>query len=502
MFIDREKAGPGAIAWMALILFVCFSPPAMYLPHQVAGENVAILWAARLGLFAFAGALIYFILKLLVAWRSGRPIYLLIAAACIALMFATKETSFITLGTMGIACICVWARQKIAEAAIKREFPAKIFGVAAAGSILFAFAISRRLPEIAADFGKRAFVALAAGSAETFSTIFYWLVATVPPALVYLIYTWDRDGERLAPDATLSVTSFRNALGLGQDRMLLITACATLFVYLIVLFFSSFFTYADGVKGFFEAYEIWTKTGSKDHTQNGIWAYIEWGIKSDGPIMVLSMIGTVIAVLRGRSRVAMFAGLWAMGLFVAYTIIPYKTPWLALSFLLPMCIAAGHAVGEIFESKNNALQGIGLLLAAGSLAILAYLTYDLNFVRYDDEDAPMVYAHTSREFLDMIRDIERFADASGKGKDTAIDIVSPDYWPMVWYMKDYKKSIFHGQLAYTQPPPEMIVAKKGEQDAEVMRRYSANYDYYASYHLRSGVDLVLLVRKDLVQSGK
>jgi hypothetical protein len=43
----------------------------------------------------------------------------------------------------------------------------------------------------------------------------------------------------------------------------------------------------------------------------------------------------------------------------------------------------------------------------------------------------------------------------------------------------------------------MIVAKKGDQDAEVMRRYSANYDYYASYHLRSGVDLVLLVRKDL-----
>ena len=165
-----------------------------------------------------------------------------------------------------------------------------------------------------------------------------------------------------------------------------------------------------------------------------------------------------------------------------------------------MCIAAGHAVGEIFESKNNALQGIGLLLAAGSLAILAYLTYDLNFVRYDDEDAPMVYAHTSREFLDMIGDIERFADASGRGKDAAIDIVSPDYWPMVWYMKDYPKAVFHGRI--TDSKAEMIVAKKGEQDNDVMRRYSADYDYYASYHLRSGVDLVLLVRKDLIESGQ
>ena len=123
------------------------------------------------------------------------------------------------------------------------------------------------------------------------------------------------------------------------------------------------------------------------------------------------------------------------------------------------------------------------------------MTYDLNFVRYDDEDAPMVYAHTSREFLDMIRDIERFAEASGKGMDASIDIVSPDYWPMVWYMKDYPKAIFHGRI--TDSKAEIIVAKKGEQDAEVMRRYSANYDYYASYHLRSGVDLMLLVRKDL-----
>lgn len=498
MFMDREKAGPGAIAWMALVLLVCFSPPAMYLPHQLAGENVAFLWAIRVGLFAFAGALIFFVIKLVLEWNGGRPIYALLAAACVALMFATKETSFITLGTMAIACVCIWARERISGSVVKGEFPTKIFSAAAAGSILFAFAVSRRLPEIAADFGKRAFDMTAAGTAETFTTLFYLLLATVPPILIYLIYAWDKGGERVELDSTLSLRSFRDAIGAGPDIPILILASATLIIYLIVLFFSSFFTYADGVKGFFEAYEIWTKTGSKDHTQNGIWAYFDWGIKSDGPIMILSLVGTIIAVLRRRNRVAMFAGLWAIGLFLAYTIIPYKTPWLALSFILPMCIAAGYAIGEIFESKSNALQGIGLLLAAGSLAILAYLTYDLNFVRYDDEDAPMVYAHTSREFLDMIRDIERFADASGKGKDASIDIVSPDYWPMVWYMKDYPKAIFHGRISDSKA--EMIVAKKGEQDEDVMRRYSANYDYYASYHLRSGVDLVLLVRKDLSET--
>lgn len=497
MFMDRERAGQGAVAWMALVLLVCFSPPAMHLPHQFAGNSVAMLWVIRLGLLAFSGVLTFFLIKLLLEWNGGRPIYLLLAAACFALMFATKETSFITLGTMAIACVCIWARERIADAAAKGAVPFKILACAAGGSILFALAISRGLPEIAADFGKRSFDMIGAGSADTFINLFYLIVTVVPPALVYLIYIWDTGTERTESDTRLSLRSFRTAVGSGQNRILVLTASVTLIVYLVVLFFSSFFTHADGVKGFFEAYEIWTKTGSKDHTQNGIWAYFDWGAKSDGPIMILALIGTVNAVLRGRNRVAMFASLWAMGLVLAYTIIPYKTPWLALSFLLPMCIAAGYAIGELFETKNNVLQGLGLLLAAGSLAILAYLTYDLNFVRYDDEDAPMVYAHTSREFLDMIRDIERFAESSGKGKNTAIDVVSPDYWPMVWYMKDYPKAIFHGRI--TDSTAEMIVAKKGEQDKEVMRRYSANYEDHASYHLRSGVDLVLLVRKDLIQ---
>ena len=90
-------------------------------------------------------------------------------------------------------------------------------------------------------------------------------------------------------------------------------------------------------------------------------------------------------------------------------------------------------------------------------------------------------------------------DKSGKGKDAAIEIVSPDYWPMVWYMKDYPKAIFHAKIVDTDTA-EMIVAKKDDQDADVIRKYSAQYKYVGTYALRPGVDLILLVRKDLADS--
>jgi predicted membrane-bound mannosyltransferase len=500
-FIEKEKAGPFAIGWMALILFVCFAPTALKFAPVIAGENVTALWAARIGFFLVEAVLVYFVIRMLMMWNDGRPIYMLLAAACVALLFATKETTFITLGTMLIACLCIWAREMITESAAVKKFPATIFAIAEIVAIGAVAVLSYKLPDVGKDFGKRTFDLTGAVSADTNTYIFYLLILVLPAAFIFLFYQFDLSAIRLKAEPATSpfyeptLAAFREKIETGTDWMLIASASAALAVYVIVLFFSSFFTYADGVKGFYEAYAIWTKTGSKDHTQNGIWAYVDWGMRSDGPIMLLSVVGALIALIKGRHRFAMFAGLWAFGLFAAYSIIPYKTPWLALSFLLPMCISAGYAINEMIASRIVSLKAVGVVLAVAATAILAYQTYDLNFVRYDDEDAPMVYAHTQRQFLDMIREIERYANKSGKGKDTAIDIVSPDYWPMVWYMKDYPKAIFHGRIA--DSTAEMIVAKKGEQDSEVVRKYSANYVYVGPYALRSGVDLVLLVRKDL-----
>jgi uncharacterized protein (TIGR03663 family) len=360
---------------------------------------------------------------MVLGWNDGRPIYFLLAAASVALLFATKETAFITVGTMIIACICVWIWRKI----------------------------YRRT---------------------------------------------DEEASEEIEDADLTWGNFTAALGTGSDRILLLTAAAALIVYLIVLFFSSFFTYAGGVNGFYEAYTIWTKTGSKDHTQNGTWAYLRWGMKLEAPIFILSAVGGILAFLKSRHRYALFTALWAFGLFAAYTLIPYKTPWLALSFLLPMCIIAGYAIGQISRSKDVPLRIAGFGFGLIAACIMAYQTYELNFVRYDDDQMPYVYAHTRREFLDMMRAIDYYAQKSGKGKDATIEIVSPDYWPMVWYTKDYAHANYWGHIVDVKNS-EMIVAKKNEQEEEAIRKYSAQYEYAGSWDLRPGVQLMLLVRKDL-----
>jgi hypothetical protein len=164
-----------------------------------------------------------------------------------------------------------------------------------------------------------------------------------------------------------------------------------------------------------------------------------------------------------------------------------------------MCVIAGYAVNELLRSTDVAQKILGGVFTAAAVAVLSYQTYDLNFERYDDEAMVYVYAHTRREFLDLVRDVEYYAEKSGKGKGATVEIVSPDYWSMPWYLNDYPKANFHGRPVDANTS-EMIVAKKREQDDEMISRYSAHYKYHGTYPLRPGVDLVLLVRKDLADS--
>jgi uncharacterized protein (TIGR03663 family) len=377
----------------------------------------------RVSLFAIEAILVIYIMRMLFTWNEGRPIYLILASASTALLFATKETGFITLGTMIIACFCVWIWRKIYRVKI---------------------------------------------------------------------------GENEFEPVELNWKTFRTKLGSSTDLILIIAALSFTFIYVGILFFSSFFTYPTGVLGAFEAYIIWTKTGSKDHTQNGMLAYIKWGFQLEFAIFALSAIGILIAMFKAKYRFAMFAALWAFGMFLAYTIIPYKTPWLALSFLLPMCIIAGYGINEIAKSSGVNYKILAGILALSASGLMAYQTYDLNFVRYDDDSMAYIYAHTKRDFLGLIDKIEYYAEKSGKGKDATIEIVSPEYWSMPWYMNDYKNAKFGGSLIDVNTA-EMIVASKAQED-ELNEKYGAHYKYAATFPLRPGVDLLLLVRKDIADS--
>ncbi|MCU0240156.1 MAG: glycosyltransferase family 39 protein [Pyrinomonadaceae bacterium] len=422
-FIEGRKAGIFATASMSFLLLVSFMP-SLRLATVVGGNNETVVLLMRVGLLIIAAFLVFMVMKMLLEWNNGTPIYLLLASASLALFFATKETAFITIGTMLIAIFCIWIWRKI-----NKGF-----------------------------------------------------------------------GESWSEPIDLSWCKFCESLGVSTDLILIIIATLFTFTYVFILFFTSFFTYPEGIGKAFEAYAVWTKTGTTDHTMHGYLAYAKWILKIESPILILSALGTLIAFIKAKHKFAMFIGLWALGLALAYSIIPYKTPWLALSFTLPMCLIAGYGINELFVSKNVMFKILAGILSISTFSLMNYQTYDLNFLRYDNDEMPYVYAHTKRGFLDLIKEVERYAEKSGKGKDATIEIVSSEYWSMPWYLRNYDKANFHGQIVPSNSA-EMIVGEADKQENDLLDNYAAHYKYVGKYPLRPGVDLLLLVRKDLADKN-
>jgi predicted membrane-bound mannosyltransferase len=135
--------------------------------------------------------------------------------------------------------------------------------------------------------------------------------------------------------------------------------------------------------------------------------------------------------------------------------------------------------------------------------IPGYQTIDLNFLNYDNDNSyyVYVYAHTRRETLKLLDEINKVAQRTHQGAETGITIVSPDYWPLPWYLRDYKRVGYHGQMT---PSTEPIIIAKQEQAAEVQAMFGDRYKQIqsgfntaGSFPLRPGVDLLLYTRREL-----
>jgi uncharacterized protein (TIGR03663 family) len=276
------------------------------------------------------------------------------------------------------------------------------------------------------------------------------------------------------------------------------------FVALYVLFYTSFFTNSKGFTDSLQTFAIWSKTGKEAHVHPPT-TYVLWLLRQESTLLFIGALGAAITVLRPKNAFALFCALWAFGLIAAYSLISYKTPWLVLNFIVPLAIVAGYALQAIYEMLNQltetalvswSLPGMILVVALG---VAGYQTFDLNFVNYDNDKEyyVYVYAHTTRSTLALVNEVERIAKENS-GNSTGITIVSPDYWPLPWYFRNFTRVGYYGRMAAASEP--LVIANANQKD-EVETNYGQFYEQVngpepgGTFQLRPGVDLLLYQRR-------
>jgi uncharacterized protein (TIGR03663 family) len=469
VFVLRRNLG--TIATLSAAGLLAISPGAVYLSRYFIHETLFV----------------FFTLGIVVAairyYETSHPVYLILGAISAALLLATKETAVISVAVLAIAFICTFTCQATQRA----------------------LGIVQASPEVLATGKKKR------RNSKTESG-------------------WDRFLE-----------------GAGGPGMLMIwlAVAAVAFMVVYVLFYTSFFkNYPKGLLDSLKTFEFWTKTGETAHVHPFV-TYIWWLLLQESPLLVLGVVGALVALFKPVKPAMLFSAFWAFGLIAAYSLIKYKTPWLSLNFVVPLALTSGVAVQWLYDElgewrvspRTRVLTIAGVLLVVlGPLPFLAgrfervaraaensssmrealaeaprfktlipgYQTIDLNFVNYDNDDRyyVYVYAHTRRETLKLVDLIEQLAQRTHQGSQMGITIVSPDYWPLPWYLRNYNRVGYYGKIS---PSTEPVILASAGQVEEVETTYGDRYkqvhsgfNVAGSFPLRPGVDLLLYTRRELV----
>jgi len=462
----------GAVAALSAAALLAVSPGAVYYSRYYIHETPFVFFT----LAAVVAAMRFY--------ETGAATQLLLLALWAALLFTTKETAFISVGTLVLAALVAHAWVRLAGGGRARE--------------------ARR----------------------------------------------GRAGEESWVGAAFA--------RMGADAPLYVAGAALLFAAVYVLLYTSFLTNPKGLRDSFAALEVWKGTGESDFHAKPFYFYVRWLLQEEGPILVLAAAGSAVALFeRRKNRSAIFVGAWGFGLLLAYSLIRYKTPWLVLSFLVPLCLAAGYAaqalarlnwarllafaaasaaglyVVQDFGSRPRAAAGFGLLcaavalaalwarrpsegaawgwrtpalgVAAAAVAVCLWQSAVLNFREYDTNDVyPYVYSHTRREALEMVREIKGLAGRTSR--KPRVVIASPEYWPLPWYLKDVQVDGYGSGVALSYDPltVDAVIGRQSDlpkenQVPQLRAVLGANYQQVGTYALRPGVQLVLFVRRDLLR---
>jgi uncharacterized protein (TIGR03663 family) len=193
---------------------------------------------------------------------------------------------------------------------------------------------------------------------------------------------------------------------------------------------------------------------------------------SGGLISALACVGLILRVSKRDDSPFGFLGLYAGIVAVIYSMIPYKTPWLALNFWLPVALFAGLTLKWLWDMPARypavrvPIRASCVMLGIAAAVLIAHDTRERVFVHPADESNPFAYAHTSEDLLGLPEAIADVARQDGLSSPR-IAVIASDPWPLPWYLRHY------AQVGFWQPGQKVGQADFYITSTDAADQYSA-----------------------------
>ena len=163
-----------------------------------------------------------------------------------------------------------------------------------------------------------------------------------------------------------------------------------------------------------------------------------------GAILLVMAVGGFIITAFDFVREKLFSPLSFISLYgltvaAVYSFIPYKTPWLALNFWLPISLLTGSALTRTWMHLERSPARWSLLVL--TILIVGTIYHDVGnrvFLNPADEKNPYAYAHTVDGLLGLPSRLEELAKRQKLGSPR-IAVVASDPWPLPWYLRKFSQ---------------------------------------------------------------
>lgn len=266
-------------------------------------------------------------------------------------------------------------------------------------------------------------------------------------------------------------------------------AAASMAVVVSAMFFSSFLSHPRGVIDSVATYGTYFGRASATSGHTHSWHYYfdllllfrEDGgpVWTEGLIVGLALVGS-FAALSGRRipgmdrRIRRLLVFYTALMVIAYSVIPYKTPWCVLGFLHGMILLAGIGTVYLFQVLGSTRVRQALLvvcLGAGAVH-LGWQAWAGSFRYQADPRNPWVYAHTGTDVFVIAERVEALARAHPLGAAMPIQIFSREnLWPLPWYLRRFSAVQWWNGVPGTGANAPVILATPDMEDAVVHRLY-------------------------------
>ena len=210
----------------------------------------------------------------------------------------------------------------------------------------------------------------------------------------------------------------------------------TTFLLAGILMFTWFGQNWSALADLFRAIPHLAARASGEGHEKPFWYYLVLlaGGWSGGLILALALLGIFRAT---NSFTRLSLAIYTVLIYTIYCVIPYKTPWLALNFWLPLSLLAGFAVEWLWFASTRFSRRAAIVIGCGALGILiAHDTRQRVFIFPADERNPYAYAHTTEDLLGLPIRLEELAQQD-KIPNPRIAVIAKDAWPLPWYLRKF-----------------------------------------------------------------